>query len=108
MDSGRLKNKVDVYKKISFVNELGEEDYKYDSNFSIWVEIVPTSGSVQQSQGNTTFTDTGYKFTIRANSIPDLSNDMYFMFKNQRYNIKYLNPNYKFRDSIEIFCSLVV
>lgn len=106
--SSRLNCKINVYGKIKIENELGEGDYRYGRIKSIWAEIIPSSGNVRNGEGNTSYTDINYKFVIRSNSIKNITNDMYFMFKGQRYDIKYFNPNFKYRDSIEIFCSLVV
>lgn len=106
--SSRLNCRIDVYGKIEIENELNEVDYNYGKIKSVWAEIVPGTGSVKSSEGNTTYIDVSHKFVVRSNSIKDLANDMYLIFKGQRYDIKYFNPNYKYRDSIEIFCSLVV
>lgn len=106
--SDRLNSRIDVYSKVEIKNELNEKDYKYQKSSSIWAEITPMSGTEVSGQANTKFADISHKIVIRDKAIPNLSNDMYFMFKEQRYNIKYFIPNYKFRDSIEIFCSLVV
>lgn len=109
--SSRLNCRIDVYGKIQIENELEELDYSYGKIKSIWAEILPgsnNSGGIRQGEGNTKFTDISHRITIRANSITNLTNDMYFIFKGQRYDIKYFNPNYKYRDSIEVLTSLVV
>lgn len=106
--ASRLKNRIDVYSKIEFTNELDQTDYKYDLLKSVYAEIVPQNGYLKDGQGNTIYADIGYKIVIRSSAIENLTNDMYFIYKNQRYDIKYFNPNYKYGDSIEIFCSLVV
>lgn len=106
--AGKLNNRIDVYGKLSYENELGETDFFYGKIKPVWAEITPISGSIKNGEANTTYTDTSHKFVIRSNAINDLSNDMYFIFKGQRYDIKYFNPNYKYRDRIEIMCSLVV
>lgn len=106
--ASRLNCRIDVYGEVPVENELEEMDYDYGKIKSIWAEITPQGGSIKPSEGNTQYADISHKIVIRANSIPDLTNDMYFMFKGQRYNIKYFNPNYKYRDRIEIMCSLVV
>ena len=67
---------------------------------------MPQSGSEKTGHGNTLFTEISHKFTIRAKT--NLSNDMYFIFKNQKYDIKYFQQNYKYHDRIEVFCKLVV
>lgn len=103
----RLNKRIDVYGKASTTNALGEMDFNYSFVKSIWAEIVPTTGTKQTYQGNTDRADVSHRFTIRAGAI-NLTNDMYFIFKGQRYDINYFMPNYKFNDSIEVFCSLVI
>ncbi|QHI73787.1 phage head completion protein [Aminipila terrae] len=106
--SSRLNCRIDVYGKKDYINALGEDDYIYEKLKSIYAEITPSGGSLLSGEGNTTHADISHKFVIRSNSISNLSNDMYFIFKAQRYDIKYFNPNYKYRDRIEIFCSLIM
>lgn len=104
----RLNSKVALYAKKEITNELGEKDYQYQKIKTIWAEVLPQSGNEKIGQGNTIFAEISHKFTIRAKAIANLSNDMYFIFDKQRYDIKYFQPNYKWHDRIEIFCKLVV
>lgn len=104
----RLTNRIDVYGKIEFKNELEEKDYKFDKIKSVWSEIATGSGMLRTLPGNMSYANISHKITIRSKSIPNITNDMYFIFKGQRYDIQYFNPSYKYQDSIEIFCSLVV
>ncbi|MHC1723048.1 MAG: head-tail adaptor protein [Aminipila sp.] len=106
--SSRLNRRIDVYGRKKIINKLGEDDFTYEKIKSVWAEIIPSGGSLQSGEGNTTYADISHKFTVREKAISNLSNDMYFIFKGQRYDVKYFNPNYKFRDRIEIFCSLIV
>ncbi len=104
----RLNNKIALYEKVQVVNELGEKDYQYQKIKTIWAEIVPQSGNEKTGQCNSIFAEISHKFTVRAKAIYSLSNDMYFVFEGQKYDIKYFQPNYKYHDRIEIFCKLVV
>lgn len=106
--SNRLKNKVNVYGKIQIKNELDEIDFGYGKIKSIWAEVTPQSGRNIVGNGNTIYAEISHKFTIRSNALKEISNDMYFIFKGQRYDIKYYNPNYKYRDRIDVFCILEV
>ena len=106
--ASRLKNRVDIYQKIQITNEFGEIDFDYIKLKSLWAEVMPQSGREISGKGNTIYADISHKFTIRSNALTNITKDMYFMFKNQRYDIKYFNPNYKYNDSIEVYCSLVV
>jgi SPP1 family predicted phage head-tail adaptor len=106
--SSRLSNYIDVYGSTKFENELGETDYRFDKIKSVWAEITPQNGSLVNMAGNVTYADITHKIVVRNGAIPNLANDMYFMLKGQRYDIKYFNPNYKYRDSIEIICELII
>lgn len=107
--SERLNCYIDVYGKMEIRNELGELDFKYSKISSLWAEITPQGGSNRNSQADTIWAEISHKFTIRSGVIKkELTNDMYFMFQGQRYDIKYFIPNYKYRDCIEVFCSLEV
>lgn len=108
MNAGSLNCRIDVYGKTQIENELGEIDYTYSKIKSVWAEVAPLNGTVKPLQGETQYVEISHKFTVRANSIPNLSNDMYFMFGGQRYDIKYFQPNYKHKNSIEIMCGLVI
>ncbi|MGN2369261.1 head-tail adaptor protein [Clostridium cagae] len=106
--TNRLRNKVEVHGKIKIKNELGEDDYDYGKIKSVWCEIKPQSGMVKTLEGNYEYAEMSYKITVRNNSIPNLDNTMYFIYKNQKYSIKYFQPNFKNRNMIEIFCKLEV
>lgn len=104
--SRRLNCKIEVYGKVQAENELGEVDFNYTKIKSVWCEIKPVSGTVKNVTGDIIQVDMKYKMTIRSNSITELTNDMYFMYKGQKYIIDYLIPNFKYKDSIEIYCTL--
>ncbi|WP_321833627.1 head-tail adaptor protein [Clostridium butyricum] len=106
--TNRLKNKIDVYGKQKIKNELGEDDYVFLKIKSVWCEIKPQSGMVKTLEGNYEYAEMSYKITIRNNAIPNLDNTMYFVHKNQKYSIKYFQPNFKNKNVIEVFCKLVV
>lgn len=105
-----LRNRIDVYTKAETTNLLGEKEYNYTKLKSVWAEItVGASGSgVKDGEAKIVYADVSHKIVVRTKSIPSLSNDMYFIYKGQRYDIKYFEPNYKYQDSINILCSLVV
>lgn len=105
----RLRNRIDVYGKVEIINELEEKDWEYQKTKSIWSEILPTNGVMKTTEDNSKYADISHKITIRTNSIPNLTDDMYFIYQNKlRFDINYFQPNYKYNDSIEIFCSLIV
>ena len=104
--SRRLCNKVEVWSNVEYENELGEKDYSQQKIKSIWAEIKPVNGAIKTITGDIIQVDMKYKITIRSNSIRELKNNMYFIYQGQRYNIDYSIPNFKYKDSIEIYCTL--
>ena len=106
--SDRLRCRVDLFGKIQGKNELGEIDFTYGKINTLWAEITPQNGSQTKGQANTLFSEISHRFVIRSNAVKYLENDMYFIYKNQRYDIKYYNPNYKYSDNLEVFCSLLI
>ncbi len=102
----RLNNRIDLWGNIPYENELGETDYKPDKIKSLWCEIRPTTGSVKTTLGNVIEVENKYKITVRVNAIKNLTNDMYLMYKGMRFDIDYNIPNFKYKDRIEIYCSL--
>jgi head-tail adaptor len=105
--ASQLIHRIAAYGKVEFKNELGEKDYRYEKIKSIWSRITALSGSVKDGDGHTEYADITHRITIRVSAI-ELTKDMYFIYKGQRYDVKYFNPNYKYKDRIEIMVSLVV
>ncbi len=104
----KLDKKVDVYKKQKIINDIGQTEYNYALFKSVWANIMPTSTKVANYVAETDRAEYTFKFILRENSIKELTRDMYFIYKNQRYNIDYFVPNFKNKDRVEILCKLVV
>lgn len=106
--TSRLRTKLALYGKgIPFINELGEDDFKEGFIKYVYGEIIPIGGSNITIEGESTQATTSHKITIRSRAVDQITDDMYFVFKNQRYDIDYFNPNYKYKDSIEIMVKLI-
>ena len=104
----KLDKKVEVYQKQKIINDLGQTEYKYSLLKRVWANIMPTSTKVSNYIAETDVAEYTFKFILRGNSIKNLTRDMYFIYKNQRYDIEYFVPNFKNRDRVEIICKLVV
>ena len=104
----RLTNRIDVYGKVKYINELDETDYKFDKIKSVWSEIVATGGTLKTGQGDTIYANVTHKITVRNKAIPNLANDMYFMYQGLRFDIEFFEPNYRYKDCIEIMTTLVI
>lgn len=104
----KLDKKIEVYKSQKVINDLGQTEYKYSLYKKVWANIMPTSTKVSNYIAETDRAEHTFKFILRENSIKDLTRNMYFIYKNQRYDIDYFIPNFKNKDRIEVICKLVV
>ncbi|WP_317366349.1 phage head closure protein [uncultured Tyzzerella sp.] len=103
-----LDKKIEVYKNQKSINDLGQTEYKYCLYKKVWANIIPTSTKTSDYIAETDRAEYTFKFILRENSVKELTRDMYFIYKNQRYDIDYFIPNFKNKDRIEVICKLVV
>lgn len=104
----RLRHRVDVFLKSESKTEFGEVAYKYKKLSSVWAEVMPKTGRESTLDGNSIQTSVTHKITVRDKAIKEPRNDMYFVFKGQRYEVLYFMPHYKRNDLIEFYCKLII
>lgn len=104
----RLKHRVEVYTKYEDKTEFNEITYLYRRNSYIWAEITPTSGKENTIPGDVIQASVTHKITARINAIKEPRNDMYFMYKGQKYEIQYFMSHYRRNDLIEFYCKLII
>ena len=103
-----MNRKIDIWGKVPFINELGEDDYKNDFIKTIWASIVPQTGSLQKTQVETILTNTTHKIIVRYASGESIKESDYIIFRKRRYDIKFiLNPYFK-DETLEIFTTQVL
>lgn len=104
MNINSLNKRIDVYAKSECENEVGDIEYKYNKQKTIWAAIIPQTGRLQVQQANTILSDVTHKVIVRYEAGKEITQDMYFMFRDKKLDIKYiLNPYFK-NESLEIFC----
>lgn len=109
--AGILKHKVAVYARRSYTDEGGCLAYRYEKIKDIWCDIKPIIGERSRAVKNDDMGDMIYsalttKFTTRINSV-EAQNDMYLMYKGQRYDVEYTVPYFKDMQYMEIYARLV-
>ena len=108
MNSGELRNRIDCYAKKKTKNEFGEVTFEYTKMCSVWAKIVTQSGKNEDLDGNSINANITHKITVRKSAIQKTRNDMYFMYKGQKYEVMYFMPNYLKNDIIEFYCKLII
>ncbi len=105
----RLDKKISIWdNNVEFINEVNEKDYRPGLIKSIWSEIIPQTGSLQKQQANTILSNVTHKIKVRYASGKEITQDMWFIFKGHRFDIKYiLNPFFS-NEFLEIFCEEVI
>ena len=102
-----LKHRLTVYNKQPFTNDIGETDYKYAPDGTIWGALTVVSGRTETLPGETERAAVTHKLTIRPRSCK-LTTATYFEYQGQRYDVQYWQPHYKRRDRLEVFLRLVI
>lgn len=99
----RLRCRVVLYGKRKVKNEYNETGYAYTPVDTLWAEILPKSGGVKPSDGETQYIEYTHILTIRARGAPEIAGDMYIMYGQNRFDVTYAIPHYRLRDRIEIY-----
>jgi len=108
VNTGDLRNRVDIYANVKYTNELEETSYKFIKIKSIWASIIPQTGSLQKQQADTILTNVTHKIIVRYSAGKEITKDMQIFFKGRRFEIKYpLNP-YEKNETLEIFCQELI
>jgi len=103
----RLRRRADVYVKSESRTEFGELTYDYEKISSVWAEIKPISAKENVVDGNSIQTAADYKIVVRNGAIKEPRNDMYFIFKGQKYEVKYFCP-FNYKCVVEFYCKLII
>jgi SPP1 family predicted phage head-tail adaptor len=108
MNPGKLRHRIQIYGKVKSTNESKKTVYVDDLIDTIYAEIIPQTGKLQNQQVDTILTNVTHKIVVRYNSGKDIKNNMYLMFNNHRFDIKYiLNPYFR-NETLEIFTEEVI
>ncbi|MEC0107266.1 phage head closure protein [Paenibacillus taichungensis] len=108
MNAGKMRGKISVWGKEEYKNDLKENDYRDALKMEIWAEIIPQTASLQRAAADTILSNTTHKIIVRYKSGKGIKQDMWIIFREHRFEIKYiLNPYFR-NQSLEIFCEEVI
>lgn len=100
--SSRLNNRIELWEEVEEKIDIGiitnERFVK-----KIWADIVPQSGLVTNGPGETEPNITKFKIRIRKTVI---SSSNFIIFKNKKYEINYILPDFNKNAFMDIFANL--
>ncbi len=102
-----LGHRLTVFNKQPFTNDIGETDYEYAPDGTIWGALTVVSGRTETLPGETERAAVTHKLTIRPRACK-LTTATYFEYQGQRYDVQYWQPHYKRCDRLEVFLKLVI
>ena len=100
--ASKLKNRIEIW-------DPGEKDSDYGITTdpilvkTIWANIVPRTGNLSLGEANTEYNNTKFKIRVRKTEI---ESSYYIVFKEKRYSIDYILPDYKNNNFLEIYATL--
>lgn len=104
INTGDLRNRVDVWANVKYKNELNETSYRFEKVKSLWASLVPQTGKLQNQQAETILTNVTHKIIVRYTAGKDITKDMQIYYKDRRYAIRYILNPFERNETLEIFC----
>lgn len=107
--AGDLRCRIAVYGGRNQRMKNGETNTVYDTPPRyVWAKIVPVSGRLEELDGGAEIMAVTHKCYVRAKSLPDIRPDMFFMYREQRYEILHYMPVYACPGWLELDCVMTI
>ncbi|HIW32448.1 MAG TPA: phage head closure protein [Candidatus Paenibacillus intestinavium] len=101
--TGRFNKRISVYGKEKFLNDQGKTAYRDVEIKKIWAKITPQTGKLQTQQADTKLANVTHKIEVNYGAGKDILNKMHLMYRDHRFDIKFiLNPYFE-NKTLEIF-----
>jgi SPP1 family predicted phage head-tail adaptor len=106
VDFSKMRCRVEIWHNTLTKNDLKEMSKVPTKLFTVWAEIIPQTGKLQNAQADTILSKVTHKIIIRYTT--GIENDMWIVYKGHKFNISYiLNPYFR-NESLEIFAEEVI
>lgn len=108
MNPGKLNNRIEIWGNEKIKNEVGAEDVEPKLIKEIWADIISLDSNqdLKQGEANTKYSDAKFKVRIRYNAY-NIKEDHWIVYKDMRFDIKYILPDFKHKKFKDIFCNVV-
>ncbi len=96
--ASQLNNRIEIWRDVQIEGDLGDT-LEPTLLKKVWADMIPTGGSLKDGDGDTEYSEGAFKIQVRKGDI--LKSD-WIMYEGQRYDIKYILPNFNKNDRMEI------
>lgn len=103
-----LRHRVTVFIGEDVERDDGETERVYTPLRQIWAKIVPAHGEVEPLEGDMERMVITHRVYIRTRAWPELTQDAYFTYRGQRYDVQYYMPVFNQQGWTEIGCEMKV
>lgn len=105
MNPAKYNKRIEIWGKVEKENEVNETTYEPEKIKTIWAEIIPQTGKLQNGVSNKKFANVDVKIKCRYSAGKNIKKENWIMFKDERFDIEYiLNPGYQ-NIELEIFAT---
>lgn len=105
MRTGKMK-KVELWGKVEITNDLQEKDFKPSLIRTVYLELIPMTGTQTSQAGNTKVSGTTHKLKGRYLSCKSIKKDMWFIRNGVQYDIKFILNPFEANKELEFFCEV--
>lgn len=96
--ASQLNNRIEIWRDTKIEGDLGD---KLEPALlkKVWADMIPTGGTLKNGDGDTEYSEGAFKIKVRKG---DVKPSDWIMYQGQRYDIKYILPNFNKNDYMEI------
>lgn len=103
--SSRLKNKAQIWGRVTTTNSLGETDAEERLIGALWCDIVPKTGKVETiPNAAAEYATITHEVTFRRSALTRLKKEYHLVYRGQRLDIEYIMPHYNKPDMVIAYC----
>ena len=103
--SSRLKNKAQIWGRVTTTNSLGETDAEERLIGALWCDIVPKAGKVESiPNAAAEYAAITNEVTFRRSALDKLKKEYHLVYHDQRLDIEYIMPHYNNPEMVIAYC----
>jgi len=99
---------IEIWGKKKETNSLNQTVYTDKVIKTVWASIVPQTGRVLTAPADTILSNITHKIIMRYSAMPDIQNEMWFKYKDKRFDIEFILNPYESNTYFEIFVRQVI